>query len=186
MAIPPRDAFAAYTRRVIEDHEVWDRPATFQTLHWDGEALHPWTHAVILPDVAARHLPAFMAGMAKDELDGHPDEPAYAYLLQFESHAVAPLGLDATEAERRQLREDQRRRSFHRRADAIEIVGAWCADIHGRLWSAVTAREDPGRIQEKFYPPGRHPDGLLIRPLLSIASATGALYYGLAPVTNLN
>lgn len=171
--------FAAAARKAIEDGHEWDSPHCFQTLHWDGEKLSPRTCACIMPDVHPAGYPALMDKLAREELEKHPDEPAYAYLLQIEAHGVIVPGPDAAEAEREQYRRDRLGRSFHQRADAVESAMAWVADVHGRVWSAAKPRRGPVVITERFYPPGKVPGGQAVAGLLSVAYATGVTAYGL-------
>lgn len=179
MSAPPRDVFAAAARKAIEDHDEWDSPHCFQTLHWDGERLTCRTYVCIMPDVDPVKYPALMAKAAREELEKHPDEAAYAYLLQIESFGVTEPGPDASEAEREQYERDRIGRTFHERGDAIESCDVWVADIHGRLRSAAKTRTEPDRIHEHFYQPGRTPGGPFIRGLLRVAYATGMLGHGL-------
>jgi hypothetical protein len=180
MGVPPRDVLAAAARRAVaDDHDEWDAPYCFQPLHWDGQALTYRTHVCIMPDVHPAGYPALMAEAAARELTEHPDDPAYAYLLQIEAHGVEAPGLDATEAEREQYRRDRVGRTFHRRPDATEAAVSWVADVHGRVWTAAKPRENPELINERFYPPGRAPSGHLIAGLLAVAYTTGVRAYGL-------
>lgn len=179
MPIPPRDVFAAAARKAIEDHDEWDAPDAFQTLHWDGEKLSCRTFVCVLPDVNPPDYPALMAKAAIDELTKHPDHVAYAYLLQMEMFGVSEPGPDASAQERQRYDRDRIGRTFHQRDDAIEACVAWVADVHGRLWSAAKMRNRPGRISETFYQPGQAPGGQMIRGLLAVATATGVMGYGL-------
>jgi hypothetical protein len=78
-----------------------------------------------------------------------------------------------------QYERDRIGRTFHKRADATEACIVWVADVHGRLWSATKARDNPGRIHEVFYQPGRAPGGHLVKGLLRVAYATGMSAWGL-------
>jgi hypothetical protein len=181
VSVPPRDLFAAATRQVIEAHDEWDSPHSFQTLHWDGTQLACRTFACIMPDIDPPGYPALMAGIAAEQRVKHPDDPAYGYLLQIESFGLAEPREDAPEAERERFRRARLTRTFHKQPDAIEMAVAWCADIHGRLWSAAKYRKPSGAIEEHFYPPHtpKRPGGRFIDGLLAVAYATGAADYGL-------
>jgi len=132
-----------------------------------------------MTDVPPDRYPALMAGIAREQLEKEPDDPAYAYLLQVESFGVTAPGPGASEEERRQFDADRRNHTFHQRADAIESAVAWCADIHGRLWAAAKKRGGE-TISECFYAPGKAPRGRFISALLATAT-TGAAAYGLRP-----
>jgi hypothetical protein len=179
MGIPSRDMFAAFARAEVSRHDEWDSPHSFQTLHWDGEKLTVLTYACIMTDMNPVSYPAVMTGLAREELEKHPDDPAYAYLLQTESFRVREPGPEAPAAEREQYQRDRAGRAFHERADAVEVCSAWVADIHGRLWFAEKTRGEPG-IREEFYRPGSNEmGGPVIRALLAVAQATGILGHGL-------
>jgi len=179
---PPREILAAETRRAVDLHDEWDSLHCFMTLHWDGEKLTCGTYAAIDPAIKPTDYPALMAKLAREAHEKHPDDPpAFAYLLQIEAHGVEEPGPDATEEERRRFDADRLGRTFHQRADAIEICQAWCADIYGRLWSATKTRGDE-KVSERFYPPGKdRPSGQMIRGLLAVAAATGVTAHGLLP-----
>lgn len=179
MDIPPREPFAAAARHAIEDHTEWDAAHAFITFRWDGAKLSAGTYACIMPDIEPDDYPQLMAGLALEELQKDPGDPAYAYLLQTEGYGVKPPGPDATDKERLQYRADRRQRRFHQRPDAVEIATAILADVHGRLWQASHTRSDPGVIAEKFYEPGDYPGGQLTIGLLAVARATGFIAYGL-------
>ncbi len=175
---PSREAFAAITRKIIADHDEWDSPHHFVTLHWEDGELRCGTWAVIMPDIHPAQYPKVMAKIARECHEKDPDHPPYGYLLQFESYGVAEPGPEASDEEREQFRRDRLGRTFHQRADAVEMVGAWCADIHGRVWSAARRRGED-KIHEKFYQPGRAPGGQMIEGLLAVAYATGMTAWGL-------
>jgi len=184
--IPPRDAFAAAARKAIEEHDEWDAPHRFETLHWDGQELSCRTYACIMPDIAPRDYLRLMAKLAREEVEKHPDEPAYAYLLQIEAFGLAEPGPDASGAEKERYRAARIGRTFHRHPERIETAIAWCADIHGRLWAAATRRGKDG-ISENFYPPGKAPGGLMVGGLLACAYATGMSAWGLpGPIGLMN
>lgn len=176
---PPKEVFAAATRKAIEDHTEWDSLHCFMTLHWDGEKLLPRTYAAIDPGIDPPDYPALMAGIASKELEKNPGDPAYAYLLQIEGFGVIAPAKDASEAEREQFDRDRIGRNFHSRPDAIESAYAYCADVHGRMWVAAKRRDRPGEISEDFYPPGKGLGGQMIRGLLAVAYTTGVKAYGL-------
>lgn len=182
MTPAPRELLAAKTREVIEQHDQWDSPHCFQILGRDGACR---SYAAIAPDVHPDQYPALMSGLAGKRLEEHPDDPAYAYLLQIEGWGVADPGPDAAQEERRQFEADRRGRTFHARPDRIETVTAWCADIHGRLWSAARVRGDEG-IRECFYPPGsRMAGGQFVRAILAVALTTGVMAWGLPDLPDL-
>lgn len=176
---PPKGTLAAATRQAIESHTEWDSMHCFVTLHWDGEGLRTGTYAAIDPGIDPPDYPALMAGIAAKELEKHPHDPPYAYLLQIEAFGVTAPGPAASEAERDQFDRDRLGRTFHQRTDAVESVIAYCADIHGRLWSATEVRGRPGEITENFYPPGKALGGQMIRGLLAVAYTTGMKAHGL-------
>lgn len=176
----PREAFAAITRQVIEHHAEWDSPHCFMTLHRDGEELACRTFACIMPDMNPADYPRIMAKIASEQHEKDPADPAYGYLLQIEAHGVQDPGPAATEDERERFRADRIGRTFRQRPDAVESAVAWCADIHGRVWTAAKVRGKDG-ISESFYPPGKAPGGQLIRGLLAVAYATGMASHGLPP-----
>lgn len=179
MSTVPRDALRAATRRALEAHDTWDSPHAFMTLHWDGTTVQTRTYATIMPDIAPPDYPKLMAGVAYEELAKDPDEPAVAYLLQIEAHSLREPGPEAGEAERERFHTARLTRTFHRHPDAEEAAIAYCADVHGRVWSATKWRAGPGRIDEAFYPPGRAPGGQLITGLLAVAYAVGMSAHGL-------
>lgn len=154
---PPKEVFAAAARKAIEDHGEWDSLHCFMTLHWDGEKLSAGTYAAIDPGIDPPDYPKVMAGIAAERRREHPGNPAYAYLLQIEAFGVVEPGPDAGEAERERYDRDRIGRTFHQRPDAVESAIAWCADVHGRVWSAAKRRSEPGVIHEHFYAPGKTP-----------------------------
>lgn len=188
MSAPPREAFAAITRKVIEDHDKWDSPHAFITLHWDGEKLTAGTFACIDPAINPPDYPALMCKLARARMDDHPGDPACGYLLQIEGWGVAEPEKDAAPAEREQYERARISRTFHQMPDAVESVMAYCADIHGRLWAAAKRRDKPGEISENFYPPGSGKiGGQMVRGLLAVAYGTGMVAHGLpGPQAPLN
>jgi hypothetical protein len=179
---PPREAFAAAARHAVERHAEWDSPHAFETLHWDGEKLTTMTYACIMPDVDPVKYPAYMTRLAREELDRHPDDPAYGYLLQVESFGMRVPGPGDTAAYRERYEDARRNRTFHLQPDAREVCTAWAADIHGRLWFAQKGRGDPpGQVTEAFYraDAARRPGGPAIGALLAVAEATGMRCHGL-------
>ena len=181
MSIPPREFFAAATRKAIEDHDEWDSPHWFMPLHWEDGKLSPHIVACIMPDIAPTDYPAHMIRIAREDYEKDPDSAAYAYLLQIEAFGTTEPGPEASDEERAQYLADRLGRTFHQRADAVEMATAWCADIHGRLWEATKRRNQPGVITEHFYAPGalNRPGGQMIRGLLTVAQGTGMIAYGL-------
>jgi hypothetical protein len=176
----PREALAAMTRHFIENHSEWDSPHTFAILYRSGDETRVGCYVCILPDVDPERYPALMAKAAEEWHEQHRDKPAYAFLLQIESHGVTAPRPDASEAERNQYEVDRLTRSFHKRPDAVEAAVAWCADVHGRLWTASKIRGKEDKINEGFYGPGtRSVDGQMIRGLLTVAYRTGVRDHGL-------
>ena len=178
MSTPSREALAAITRDVIERHDEWDSPHQFVTWHLDGERLVPGTIAIIDPAMHPDDYPALMLRLALERREERPEPPAYAFLLQIEAFGVTDPGKDATPQERLQFEADRRGRTFHTRPDAVESACAWCADVHGRLWTAAKRRDREG-ISEEFYQPGRTPGGQMIKGLLAVAYAAGMADHGL-------
>jgi hypothetical protein len=178
--LPAREVFAAFTRRTIEIHGEWDSLHCFMTLRAKDGELTPGTYAAIDPAVSPPDYPDLMARIAQEELEKEPAEPACAYLLQIEAFGVTEPGKNATEAEVEEFNRARLGRTFHQLPQAREQAIAYCADIHGRLWSAakVRGREADG-ISEHFYQPGRGLGGQMIRGLLAVAYATGELAWGL-------
>lgn len=175
MSPVPRDVMSAEVRAAIERHDEWDAMHEFVTLHWDGEHLTCGTVGIIDLGFHPTQYGKLMASLAAKQISEEPGRPPYAYLLQIESFGVTKPSPSATDEERRQFDKDRRERTFHQRADAHEFAQAWCADIHGRLWSATKRRDRPDDIQVKFYRPGAAPSGQLIEALLFVAAATGSL-----------
>jgi len=180
MSIPPREVFAKAARDQLAQHDAWDSPHAFITLHWDGTSLNGRTYACIMPDIDPPDYPACMSKIAREQFEKDPADPAYAYLLQIEGFGIPEPGKDATGAERDQYNRDRLGRTFHQRADAVECALAWVADIHGRVWSAekIRGREDEG-IREQYHAPGQTPGGHMIRGLLAVAYATGVMGHSL-------
>jgi hypothetical protein len=181
---PPRDVFAATVRRALDMHDEWDSPHSFETLHWDGTTLRTMTYACIMTDIKPADYPAYMTALAKEELEKHPDDPAYGYLIQAEGYRVTEPGPEASAEEREQFQRDRRERNFHKRADAVETCSVWAADIHGRLWFAEKARDRDG-VRERFWRPGvsaSAPGGPWIDALLAVATTTGILCHGMPDI----
>jgi hypothetical protein len=164
IVIPGRDVFARATRTLIDMHTDWDGIHTFFSLHWSDGDLHPGLAAMIVPTINPDRYPAMMLGLARKEIDKGEGVP-YAYALQFEGWGVIAPKADASPEERAQFDRDRVGRRFHERADAVEVVQAWCVDIHGRLWSTTKTRSD-GQIRETFHgDPDSAPAGRLITGL---------------------
>jgi hypothetical protein len=188
MGVPPQSVFAAAARREIETHAEWDAPHCFQTLHLDGGSLVPRTFACIMTDINPTDYPRLMAGMAADQHDRDPGDPAYAYLLQVEAFGLTEPGPEASAAELAAYHQARRGRTFHLMPGAVETCTAWVADIHGRVWTATKTREHPEEVHEHFYRPGKAPGGPLITGLLAVAEAAGIMYHGMpgTPSPGLN
>jgi|SRR5580704_2633459 hypothetical protein len=178
MSPVPRDVMSAEVRAAIERHDEWDAMHEFVTLHWDGEHLSYGTVGIIDPAFHPTQYGKLMARLAAEQIGREPGKPPYAYLLQIEGFGVPEPPPSATDEERAQFNRDRIGRTFHQRADAHEFAQAWCADIHGRLWSATKRRDRPDDIQVKFYRPGAAPSGQMIEALLAVAAATGSLQAG--------
>jgi hypothetical protein len=166
---------AAMVRKILGMHDEWDSMHQFVTLHWDGERVTPGTVAIVDPAIHPTEYGKVMAGVAAERITGHPGDLPCAYLLQIEGFGVIEPAPGATDEERARFNRDRIGRTFHQRADAREFCQVWCADIHGRLWSATKLRDEPDDIQVKFYRPGSAPGGQMIRALLSVAAATGSV-----------
>jgi hypothetical protein len=175
---PSRAALAAITREIIERHDDWDSVHQFVTWHWDGERLAPGTVVIIDPAMDPLDYPRIMAKIVREQRDKGPEHPPYAFLLQIEAFGMTEPGPDATEQERAAFRAARRGRTFHEMPEAIESCLAYCADVHGRLWTAGKRRDKDG-ITEAFYPPGKGLSGQMVAGLLAVAYATGMVDYGL-------
>ena len=123
-----------------------------------------------------------MAGLAAEEHQRDPGDPAYAYLLQIEAFGVAEPGPEASAADLARYHAARRGRTFHQLPEAVEVCTAWVADIHGRLWSARKFR-DGDAIEERHTPASAPAPGpaVFTGPLLTVARATGILAWGLDP-----
>jgi hypothetical protein len=186
MSLLPREVFAAEARRIIEEHSEWDAPHAFITFRQDDAKLVAGTYTCIMPDINPADYPQMMAGIARKELDEHPDWEPVAYLLQIEAYGVIEPGKDASAEERMRFQADRLGRTFHQRADVYEVACAYLADVHGRLWTAGKRRDHEGEISENFYPPGpRQPGGQMVKGLLAVAQATGMVVHGLPGPANL-
>jgi hypothetical protein len=186
MGVPPRSVFADAARREVESHVEWDAPHCFQTLHLSDGGLTPRTMACIMTDIDPTDYPRLMAKMAAGQWERHPDDPAYAYLLQVESFGVTEPGPEASAAELAAYHAARLGRTFHLMPDAVECCIAWVADIHGRLWAATKTRKDPDTIHEVFYRPGKAPGGQLVTGLLKVAEAAGIMYHGMPGVPGVD
>lgn len=182
MTVPPRSVFAAAARREVEDHDEWDSPHCFQTLHLDGDELVCRLYACIMPDIDPAGYPRIMAAFAAEQHEKDPRDPAYAYLIQIEAFGMTEPGPEASAADLARYHAARRARTFHEQPDAVESCIAWVADIHGRLWSAAKTRDQPDVIREAFYRPGRAPGGQMIRGLLAVAGAAGVRCHGMPGV----
>jgi hypothetical protein len=175
---PSRDQLAAITRQMIEKHQDWDSAHEFVIWTWDGRDLALGTLAVIDPAMNPQDYPDIMVRLVSSHREKHPEPPAYAFVLQIEAFGVVAPAKDATEAERAQFDRDRRGRKFHQRPDAVESCVAYCADIHGRLFTAGKRRGHDG-ITEEFYPPGKGLGGRMVKGLLAVAYACGMADHGL-------
>lgn len=195
--IAPKTALAAFTRDQVADHDEWDSPHAFMTLHnIDGE-IKVGMYAMITPDFPPDQYKRAITGMALDFLrryDADDDvmatddgklPPPCAYLLQIEAH-IAIIPPDASKADREQLDRDADNRQIHARPDAVEICNAVCADVHGRVYMA-TKRRDTGEVDEQFSGPLNNTiRGRFANALLAIAHATGMSHWGLPGPIPLN
>lgn len=168
----PRDVLARLVRDTAAEHDRWDRPHQFQTLHWDGATVTAGHVASITLDVDPDDIPRLIMAVAAEQFAAQPGQPPCAYLLEWEGHGVPGPGPGASAAERAQFGRDARDRALHRRPDALEVVTVICADIHGRVWKASKMR-DTGEVAEVFCRPGSPVPGRLNRAVLQIAETTG-------------
>jgi hypothetical protein len=183
MSIPSREVVAEVVARFVTEHTAWDSVHQFATLNWDGEKIGVGTLAAIHPSIDPRNYPEVMSKTALDAINDQRstgEQTLQAFLLQFEAHAVAAPAAGASAMERRQFERDNRERTFHRRPDAVEICGAYCVDVHGRLWTAVKRRPVPDDVEQHFYAsPAGAPGGAFVRALRVVAQLTGAALHGL-------
>lgn len=183
MSIPPRDALAEVVARFMTTHTEWDSLHQFVTLNWDGEKVDVGTLAAIHTSFHPRDYPQVMSKIALEAINDQQSSgkrTLYAFMLQFEAHAVVPPTADATSQEQQQFQHDRLGGTFHQRPDAVEICSAYCVDIHGRLWTAVKRRPAPDDIEQHFYAePTGAPGGRFVSALRSIAQLAGATLHGL-------
>ncbi|GIH69475.1 hypothetical protein [Sphaerimonospora thailandensis] len=176
--IPGREVLAATVRQALDAHE-WDTLHEFRTLHWDGEQITTGTLAAIDPSVHPTDYPALMVKVARTAVEQQQEvSTLHAFLLLFEAHAVMAPSDDASDDEQARFQRDRLERRFYQREDAVELATAYCADIHGRLWSA-TRRRDTGAVEQHFYPtPEGAPGGAFVNALRAVAQAAGAVLFG--------
>ncbi|GAA3078035.1 hypothetical protein [Streptosporangium carneum] len=175
--------FAAEVARQIDAHTAWDSLHEFRTLHWDGERLTTGTLAAIAPNVPPDAYPDLMAGVAQKEILKQQEQgkhTLYAFSLLFEAHAVMHDSAQATAEENARFQRDRLERRFHQREDAVEVLGIYLVDVHGRLWTG-TKRRDTGKVEQHYYPdPARTPiGGGFIQGLRTVAAVTRATLHGL-------
>jgi len=132
-----------------------------------------------MTDINPTDYSRMMTAMTLEQHRQHPEDPAYAFLLQVEGFGLTEPGPEASAADLAAYHQARRGRTFHLMPGAVETCSAWVADIHGRLWSAAKTRQDPGTIHEMFYRPGKAPGGQMITGLLAVAEATGIMYHGM-------
>lgn len=183
MRIPPRSVFADYARKILQDHYEWDSPHKFLSLHWDGEKLTCGSYVCIATDVRDDQYPVMMLRTARETIERQPGSPPYGYLIQIEAFAATKPGPDAPEEEHRRFEADRTGHKIHKRPDAIESSVVWCADIHGRLWTAAKTRENPHVIEESFYPPGQTilGGGQFVTGLLGVCNLTAICGHKMPP-----
>jgi hypothetical protein len=165
-------------------HDTWDAPPQFISLHWDGEKV-TWGDVAVIVGFHPDAYPALLTKKAGDavlEQRQRGEQTLYAFAVISEGHSVLSPPPGASTEARRQYERDRRNRTFHERPDAVENVFVFCADIHGRVWSATEVRDAPGVINEAFYPPARTEKALggqLVNAIRAVAVATGAMLHGL-------
>lgn len=175
--------FAAEVAQQLAEHVEWDSLHEFRTLHWGGEQLTIGTLAAIVPSVPPTAYPALVTDIARDEIlkqQEKGESTLCAFSLRFEAHAVMHDPDTAAPEENAQYLRDRVERRFHERTDAVEILGVYLVDIHGRLW-AGSKRRDTGKIEQHYYPdPARCPiGGAFIHGLRAAAVVTRATLHGL-------
>ncbi|MEV4093826.1 hypothetical protein [Streptosporangium saharense] len=178
-----RAVFADEVARQRDAHTVWDSLHEFRTLHWDGEQLTTGTLAAIVPSVPPNAYPALMTDVARGEIlkqQEKRENTLHAFSLRFEAHAVMHDPDTATPEESAQYLRDRLERRFQQREDAVEILGVYLVDIHGRLW-AGSKRRDTGKVEQHYYPdPARCPiGGGFIHGLRAAGVVTRATLHGL-------
>src|SRR5215475_4349245 len=132
-----REAFAVYTRKVMEDH-AWDGLAQFLTLHDRRGEIGIGTYAVL--DLAPHEYAPVMRRLAFEQMQTHPESLPVGYLLQIESWAVDEPGPDASEDDRRVYDDARRNGTFDQLPGAVESATAYTCDRYGRVWSAEKIR----------------------------------------------
>ncbi|MEU1736490.1 hypothetical protein [Streptosporangium sp. NPDC020145] len=175
--------FAAEVARQVAEHTEWDALHEFRTLHWDGEQLTIGTLAAIVPSVPPNAYPGLMTDVVEGETRKQQEKgesTLCAFSLRFEAHAVMHDPDKATAEENARYLRDRVERCFHQRPDAVEILGVYLVDIHGRLW-AGSKRRDTGKVEQHYYPdPARTPiGGSFIHGLREVAATTRATLHGL-------
>ncbi|MEV8636552.1 hypothetical protein AB0395_33385 [Streptosporangium sp. NPDC051023] len=178
-----RSVFAAEVAQQLDAHTAWDSLHEFRTLHWDGEQLTTGTLAAIAPSVPPDAYPGLMTDVAKGEIlkqQEKSEHTLHAFSLMFEAHAVMHDSAQATAEENARFQRDRLERRFHQREDAVEVLGVYLVDIHGRLWTG-TKRRDTGKVEQHYYPdPARTPiGGSFIHGLRAVAANTRATLHGL-------
>lgn len=185
MSAAPAALLAGQAREAVSGRaadpgdSVWDQPPMFTTWTWDGTSLSPRAPAVLDSSVHPDLLPELITSLAARDYAEHEGPPyAYAYQLTFEGFAVAGPAADASLGMKLLHEIDRAARAYHKRIDSIELVSALVADVHGRLFTATAYRSERGHVEERRYPPGRHPGGKVSTALIAAATATGHLAYG--------
>lgn len=173
---PTRKALAAFTRKLVEQHDEWDSLHTFVTLYQDGNSgVRVGTWAAISSDVDPRNYPAHMFGIVSREvaktLAGGGVEIPCAFVLQIEAWSVVAPPDDADPIHRAILDADRNARQLHTRPDAVENCESFCVDLDGHVWTARKRRDEPGEIKTRHYPPGDRetPVGTMMQALTSCA-----------------
>lgn len=178
-----QSVYAAEVARQLAEHTEWDSLHEFRTLHWDGERLTIGTLAAIVPSVPPNAYPGLMTDVAKGEVLKQQEKGEHtlcAFSLLFEAHAVMHDPDKATAEENARYLRDRLERRFHQREDAVEILGVYLVDVHGRLWTG-SKRRDTGKVEHHYYPdPARTPvGGGFIHGLRTVAAVAGTTLHGL-------
>jgi hypothetical protein len=177
----PGVLLAGQACQAVTGRTEWDQPAEFTTWTWDGTRLYLRGLTLIDPEVNPDSYPGLIASIASRDYSDHIGDPPYAYQLTAEGYGVAPPEPDASSGRKLLQKLDSATRAYHKRIDAVELATTLLADVHGRLFTATAYRNQPGRVEEIRFAPGRHPGGKIGTALVSAATVTGHLAYGYPP-----